>query len=122
MCSPREPNRPLEMAAKAHPHPLYIFLTTESYFLYACLQEKEAKKEAFRKYLESSRVLDAFTKGSNLMAGILKTVAHNKNHPKLSRKHVEKESTLVDASSSGDVARLKAAMKINKGEMTHEFL
>ena len=28
------------------------------------MQEKEAKKEAFRKYLESSGVLDALTKGS----------------------------------------------------------
>jgi len=28
-----------------------------------CIQEKEAKKEAFRKYLESSGVLDALTKG-----------------------------------------------------------
>lgn len=27
------------------------------------VQEKEAKKEAFRKYLESSGVLDALTKG-----------------------------------------------------------
>lgn len=27
------------------------------------MQEKEAKKEAFRKYLESSGVLDALTKG-----------------------------------------------------------
>jgi len=31
------------------------------------MQEKEAKKEAFRKYLESSGVLDALTKGLFVM-------------------------------------------------------
>lgn len=30
------------------------------------MQEREAKKEAFRKYLESSGVLDALTKGFHL--------------------------------------------------------
>lgn len=37
-------------------------------------QEKEAKKEAFRKYLEASGVLDALTKGSVLLPKLVSIV------------------------------------------------